>query len=410
MRRRHSFGFAFTLAAALPVAIAAACGGGPAPADDVVTVGLLLPFTGPTSATTRNFERAALYAADRVNAGGGIHGRRLRIVSRDTHDDLDRSRQSADELIADGAVVIVGPESADIAQAIAPMLADHQVAFLSPLVGAADESTLDCTHPWFRLAPSARSLGEALAKLAWAQGLRNAAVLHATDAYDVALSDAVAARFAALGGQIMLTLELDPNAQTYAGVARQTVDAQVGSIFLAAAPRTGALAINELEAISPQTLSWFLSPLLKTELLVANVAPEALEGALGVAPRIYDTSAAFPDAFSARWQGDRPLEGAYFYYDALGLLALALEKTTPAADGSIDVSQLGAAIQDAAAPPGEGVGWNEIELGLQRTRDGNDVYYSGLTGPMLLDACGSRQLGATSTWQVHDGTIAEVPQ
>jgi hypothetical protein len=38
------------------------------------------------------------------------------------------------------------------------------------------------------------------------------------------------------------------------------------------------------------------------------------------------------------------------------------------------------------------------------------VYYSGLTGPMLLDACGSRQLGATSTWQVHAGTIAEVPQ
>ena len=53
----------------------------PHPASgDAVTVGLLLPFTGPTSATTRNFERAALYAADRVNAGGGIHGRNIRIV------------------------------------------------------------------------------------------------------------------------------------------------------------------------------------------------------------------------------------------------------------------------------------------------------------------------------------------
>ena len=129
-----------------------------------------------------------------------------------------------------------------------------------------------------------------------------------------------------------------------------------------------------------------------------------------MAPRIYDTTPAFPDAFSARWQGDRPLEGAYFYHDALGLLALALEKTIPAADGSIDVAQLQAAIQDAAAPPGEGVAWNEIERGLERTRSGNDIYYSGLTGPMLLDTCGSRLLGATSTWQVHAGTIAEVPQ
>jgi ABC-type branched-subunit amino acid transport system substrate-binding protein len=405
---RRSQDFVSALAIALPLAVASACSDGAA-SGDTVTVGLLLPFTGPTSATTRNFERAALYAADRVNAGGGIHGRRLRIVSRDTHDDVERSRQSTDELIAEGAVVVVGPESAGIAQAIAPALAEHQVAFLSPLVGAADESSLDCTNPWFRLAPSARSLGEALAKLAWAQNLRSAAVLHSADAYDVALSAAVEARFAALGGQITLRLELDPNAQSYAAIARQTIDAGVESIFLAAAPRTGALAVNELEALSPRPLGWFLSPLLKTEVLVANVAPEALEGAFGVAPRIFDTGTAFPDAFSVRWQGDRPLEGAYFYYDAVTLLALALEKTTPAADGSVDVTQLRAAIQDAAAPPGEGVAWDEIELGLQRTRSGGDIYYSGLTGPMLLDACGSRQLGATSTWQVQAGTIAEVP-
>jgi branched-chain amino acid transport system substrate-binding protein len=407
MRRQM---FLFTLAAALPLGMSSACGGSAPPSGDVVTVGLLLPFTGPTSATTRNFERAALYAADRVNAGGGIHGRRLRIVSRDTHDDLERSRQSADELIAAGAVVIIGPESAEIAQAIAPMLADHQVAFLSPLVGAADEAGLDCTHPWFRLAPSARAMGEALAKLAWAETVRTAAVLHSADAYDVALSDAVGTRFAALGGQITLRLELDPNAQTYAGIARQTIDAGVESIFLAAAPRTAALAVNELQALSPRPLRWFLSPLLKTELLVANVAPEALEGALGVTPRIYDTTAAFPDAFSARWQGDRPLEGAYFYNDAVGLLALAMEKTTPAAGGGIDVAQLQAAIQDAAAPPGEAVAWNEIELGLERTRGGSDIYYSGLTGPMLLDPCGSRLLGATSTWRIQAGTIAQVPQ
>jgi ABC-type branched-subunit amino acid transport system substrate-binding protein len=404
----RSYNLVSTLAIALPLALASACDGD-GPSGDTVTVGLLLPFTGPTSATTRNFERAALYAADRVNAGGGIHGRRLRIVSRDTHDDVERSRQSTDQLIAEGAVVVVGPESAGIAQAIAPALAAHQVAFLSPLIGAADESSLDCTTPWFRLAPSARSLGEALAKLAWAQNLRSAAVLHSADAYDVALSAAVDARFAALGGQITLRLELDPNAQSYAAIARQTIDAGVESIFLAAAARTGALVVNEVQALSPLPLRWFLSPLLKTEVLVANVAPEALEGAFGVAPRIYDTGTAFPDAFSARWQGDRPLEGAYFYYDAVALLALALEKTTPAAGGGIDVQQLPAAIQDAAAPPGEGTAWNEIELGLQRTRSGGDIYYSGLTGPMLLDACGSRQLGATSTWQVHAGAITEAP-
>src|SRR5207244_3021470 len=102
----------------------------------------------------------------------------------------------------------------------------------------------------------------------------------------------------------------------------------------------------------------------------------------------------------------QPLEGAYFYYDAMGLLAVALQKTVTAADGSLDVTALEAAIKDAAAPPGEAVGWDELELGLSRLRDGSDIYYSGLTGPMLLDACGPRRLGATTTWQVHTGAIS----
>ena len=72
----------FMLAAALPLGMSSACGDESAPNGEVVTVGLLLPFTGPTSATTRNFERAAPYAADRVNAGGGIHGRRPGVLGR----------------------------------------------------------------------------------------------------------------------------------------------------------------------------------------------------------------------------------------------------------------------------------------------------------------------------------------
>jgi ABC-type branched-subunit amino acid transport system substrate-binding protein len=279
------------------------------------------------------------------------------------------------------------------------------VAFLSPRVGAADDATVDCSTPWFRLAPSSQALGEALAKLVWAENLHSAVVLHAAGAYDEALSSAVQTRFTSLGGQVALALTLDPNAQSYADAVRQAITAGADAIVLAASPRTGALVVNEFDASSATPFRWFLSPLLETEILVENVAPRALEGALGVAPKIYDTSAAFPTAFDARWPGDHPLEGAYFYYDAMGLLALALEKTQPAADGSLDVGLLRTAIRDAAAPPGEGIGWDELEVGLERLRTGADIYYSGLTGPLLLDACGRRGLGATTTWQVQAGQI-----
>jgi branched-chain amino acid transport system substrate-binding protein len=388
----------------------AACGAGGATADDAVTVGLLLPFTGASSATASNFERAVLYAADRINDGGGVHGRRVRIVSGDTHSDVERSRASTDALIAAGAVVVIGPESSDIATAIAPTLAAHGVVFLSPLVGAANESSVDCTHPWFRLAPSARSLGEALAKLALAENLGSTAVLFATGSYDAALGSAASTRLTALGGRVALTLELDPAAQTYASAVREVMAAGPDAIVLATPPRTAALVVNELDALSPSRPRWFLSPLLKTEVLVENVAAGALEGALGVAPKIYDATTAFPDAFASRWQGDQPLEGAYFYYDAMGLLAFALEGAMTGAGGSVDVAALQAAIFDAAAPPGEAAGWDELESGLARLRAGSDIYYSGLTGPMLLESCGPRRLGVTSTWQIRSSQISDRPE
>jgi branched-chain amino acid transport system substrate-binding protein len=377
---------------------------------DEIVVGLLLPFTGAASATASNFERAVLYAADRINAGGGVHGRRLRVVSQDTHSDVGRSRQAVDTLVQAGAVMVIGPESAEIASAIAPMLAERRVAFLSPLVGAADDQTVDCTHPWFRLAPSARAMGEALAKLVFAQGLTRATILYAADSYNDALRAAAEARFVALGGEVALTVELDPSAPSYAGPAQQAIAAGADAVVLATSPRTGALVVNEIEAASAEPRRWFLSPLLKTELLVHNIAPRALEGALGVAPRIYDTTTAFPDAFAQRWQGDEPLEGAYFYFDAMALLALALEKTMPAAGGGTDVTALEAALREEAAPPGEAVGWDEIEVGLARLREGADIYYSGLTGPLLLQTCGQRLLGVTSVWRVEAGEISDSPQ
>jgi ABC-type branched-subunit amino acid transport system substrate-binding protein len=397
------------IAAQLPTLLGAAalalglvgCGSRVSPPSDAITIGLLLPFTGSSSATASNFERAVLYAAGNVNAAGGIHGRPLRVVSADTHSDVARAQSSAESLVNAGALVVVGPESAEVAAQIAPYLAQHQVAFLSPLVGAADDSLVDCTEPWFRLAPSARAFGQALAKQLLAQKVASITLMYARTAYDQALRDALKARFASLNGTVRLELELDPNAQSYAAQVNQANLAAADAIVLTSSPRAGALVVNEFDALSPTPPSWFLSPLLKTDLLVQNVAPDALEGAHGVAPEIYDTSSDFPDAFAKRWQGDRPLEGAYFYYDALALIAFALER---AADQGLDLES---AIAAAAVQKGEQARWNEIADGLEHARGGGVIYYSGLAGPLVFNSCGDRSFGATSTWQVHAGAIID---
>jgi ABC-type branched-subunit amino acid transport system substrate-binding protein len=387
----------------------AACGC--SPADDTeqggIVVGLLLPFTGSASATASNLERATLYAADRINEGGGVDGTKVRVVSRDTHSEVTRGLAAAKELADAGAVAVIGPESAEIAEKIRPILAEKQVLFLSPLVGAAAEPSRTCDTPWFRLAPSAKSLGQALAKQARAQQVERVAVLYSTAPYDRALGGAAAERFATLRGEVVLELELNPEAQSYAQVISEAIRAGVTDVILAASPRAGAILVNEFDALSAKRPRWFLSPLLKTELLVQNVAPQALEGAFGVAPKIYEHGEAFPRAFSQRWQGDEPLEGAYFYYDAMALLALALAKSQSPSNDPPDLSK---AMLDAAGPPGEGVKWDALETGLEQVARGRDLYYTGLTGPLSLQTCGSRSTGITADWTVQQGRIVDLEE
>jgi ABC-type branched-subunit amino acid transport system substrate-binding protein len=397
------------LVAVLSLALAAGCGEPSEEPSDAVTIGLLLPFTGSDSATASNFERAVLFARDQVNAGGGIGGRKLRVVSADTHSDLERAEASAAELIDAGAVVLIGPESTEVAEHIRPLVDASDVVLLSPLVGAANDRDVDCETPWFRLAPSARVLGEALAKRMLADGLTRAAVLSADGAYDLALANSFESRLTlpTLGGEVLYRGTLTRNAQSYAAIIEKALDQEVDALLLSGTPRTAALVVNELGVLTSDRPQWYLSPLLKTELLLQNVVPEVLDGAIGVTPRIYDGSGDFPSAFAERWQGDQPLEGAFFYFDAVALVAFGLEQALRDS-GELNAAVIEDGMFDVAGPPGEAARWNELPVYLPRMRDGDQIYYTGLTGPMLLKPCGDRQVGASSDWEVRSGKILAV--
>lgn len=396
--------FPSNLAVAAALLLATGCGGEDDVDRNAVTVGLLLPFTGSDSATANNFERAVLFARDEVNRGGGLEGRRLRVVSADTHSDLERAEQSARRLIDEGAVVVIGPESTEVAAHLRPLMAETETLLLSPLVGAGNDRGIDCETPWFRLAPSARVLGEALAKRMDADGLGRAAILTSDGAYDSALSNSFQSRLRSLGGEVVYRGALARGAQSYAADIEGALELDVDAILLSATPRSAALVVNELGVLSKNRPQLYLSPLLKTEVLLQNAVPEVLEGAIGVTPRIYDVSRDFPDAFASRWQGDRPLEGAYFYYDAMALVAFGLAKTLRD-QGELRVDAIADTLLDVADGPGESARWNELPRYLPRMREGDEVYYTGLTGPMFLKPCGDREVGASSDWQVQRGAI-----
>jgi ABC-type branched-subunit amino acid transport system substrate-binding protein len=84
-------------------------------ADDVV-IGLNYPETGPYMAEGLAQSRAADLAADEINAAGGILGKKIKLVKKDSKSKPDVGKANVADLIdKDGAVMVFGGSSSAVA-------------------------------------------------------------------------------------------------------------------------------------------------------------------------------------------------------------------------------------------------------------------------------------------------------
>ena len=76
------------------LALAAATIGcsGTAPHEDPISIGLMLSYTGYLAANSVNSERALLMAIETANAAGGVAGRPVALLARDTRSDVRTRR------------------------------------------------------------------------------------------------------------------------------------------------------------------------------------------------------------------------------------------------------------------------------------------------------------------------------
>ena len=80
----------FTIGAAAAVGAAAFSFPRPAIAQsEPIRLGWLAAMTGPSSAPAIGFNRATIWAAEAINSAGGVKGRKIEILTRDTQGDLD---------------------------------------------------------------------------------------------------------------------------------------------------------------------------------------------------------------------------------------------------------------------------------------------------------------------------------
>jgi len=102
-------------------------------AKDPILIGYLPALTGPSSSTGIGINRGVQLAVDEINKAGGVDGRPLEMIVRDTQSDPTKAVNGAAELTRGQKVsVVFGPLNSGETLAVVPMLARLNIPQLHP--------------------------------------------------------------------------------------------------------------------------------------------------------------------------------------------------------------------------------------------------------------------------------------
>lgn len=414
---------------ALVSVLIAGCVASSGPPEDAIVIGAALPFSGPLASTGQNLERAITLAVEDANAAGGVHGRPLYIEMRDSN---SGSARGLDEILGllyeDDVRYLIGPEENQLASELVRDIKGLDRLQLLPSFAAPGLKDPGTQGAWLLLAPPASLVGCVLATMAYLNGARTANAVAARDAYHTEVAIFFTSTFSALGGLALPTVTVAEGLPSYRRAVLQTQEYATDVSVLLAYPETAASLVSE--SAEGADIQWMLSPLLHDEAFLWNVPGRLLEGAEGVSPSLnlaeecelsgtpmtsrvpcrIGGARAFSDHFAVRWGGDRPLPAAHFYYDAVILLALALEYASAQGIEDPTPQELrGFIIELSAANSDDIVEWSSLEPALARMSrvDLGVPEYHGAAGEYDFDRYGRNVRRFTSVYSVWNGAFLQ---
>jgi branched-chain amino acid transport system substrate-binding protein len=179
-------------------------------ANEPLRIGWLAALTGASSAPGIGFNRGVMFAADTINAAGGVKGRKIEIITRDTQGDPTKAVNATQEMISQLKVdAIWGPTNSGESLATTSIMARSKMPNLHPCVV---DSLID-TQKYpnaFRIAPSNGQWDDAVRGYALKiLKARKIAVIGDTTGYGVTAAKASAEAFKKDGAEVVYLGNID---------------------------------------------------------------------------------------------------------------------------------------------------------------------------------------------------------
>src|SRR5215813_2115899 len=179
-------------------------------ANEPIRVGYLPALTGPSSSTGIGINRGIQLAVQEINAAGGINGRQIELITRDTQSEPTKAVNGAAELTHGEKVsVVFGPVNSGESLAVVPLLARGR----TPQVHPCWVDTLTDTKKYpmcFHNAPTNQQIGAAANRyVVDVLKRKKVAVISDTSGYGTATVNAYVPMLKAKGAEVVYQGNVD---------------------------------------------------------------------------------------------------------------------------------------------------------------------------------------------------------
>ncbi|THF59378.1 ABC transporter substrate-binding protein [Pseudothauera rhizosphaerae] len=212
-----------------------------------VTVGQSAALSGPASELGIEMRQGLLAYFATVNAGGGIHGRQIELVSLDDGYEPERAAANTRELIERRNVfALIGYVGTPTSQAAVPIFTDAKVPFIGPFTGA--ELLREPFNRYvFNVRASYFQETERIVDHLVAAGTTRIAVFHQNDAYGRAGLAGVERAMAKRGLPIAAIATVERNSTDVAGAARALAAAKPAAVIQISAYASCAALVKAMK-------------------------------------------------------------------------------------------------------------------------------------------------------------------
>ncbi len=397
----------------------ASCGGGggggngPGPKSLDLVIGNALPLSGSSQSLGQSGQKASKLALEEINRAAQESGsdHHVHVVNEDQGGDTAAAVASAEKLVnEEGASCLTGPWSSEaVARSAEDVAIPAKVLQISPVATGVDVADLNDDDLVDSTALPVSIEGDALAKAIERDlgGIEGHTVNVATSADPSAST--VSQDFiqawqdgnGTVGGPIMLA---SPPLSQASEITANGPDAVLLvddlSGFVQLAP-----ALSGSGEWDPAT-AWGNDQLVSPA-IPAQVGSDTVEGMRALAPGMPEAaepSVAFVERFTSATP--RNVEIAPFAaqeFDATVLCYLAA-----VAAGSTDGQKMADELIDITAPGGTEYSWRQLPEAIKALEDGEDINYTGASGPLDMDVHGDPTSGVFDIYQYTSGKLKVV--